>query len=126
MKKGFILVVAIALIVSGIVFYKSGIVKADIDPALKQVLEMPGVKRGTTDAFGEIKCDTAEDVGYKLEDGGEIIEINYGTQKFYIKRSTLKDQYIQDALKLLWLKIEETDSGVTMKFKGKEVSEWAN
>lgn len=126
MKRGAVLIVAIVLIISGIAFYNSGIVKSSIDPALKQVLDMPGVKRGTTDAFGEINCTTAKDVGFKLEDGGDIIQINYGTQKFYIKRDTLDEEYVKDALKLLRLKIENKDSTISIKYKGEEVSEWAN
>lgn len=120
-----LLVICGAVFIVGFLFYKFAIGTADVDPALNSLLAMPGVKPGTTDALEQVCCNKASDVGYT--DEGDKIVIDYGKQRFYVIKETLKDKDMQSAMNRLHLKIDvKDDETIIMKYKGVEVKPWAD
>lgn len=106
------------MIIVGGIFYKFSIADTSVDPALNSLLAMPGIKPGTKDAFEEVGVKSAEDIQY--EEDGKKINFIYGKQRFYIYKNTIKDKDMQQALKRLHLTID-TDGGLQIKYRGKEV-----
>ena len=118
MKKTIVLIIGICMVIVGGIFYKFSIADTSVDPALNSLLAMPGVKPGTKDVFDEVGVKSAEDIQY--EENVKNIKFIYGNQLFYVYKNTLEDKDMQQALKRLHL-IIDTDEGLQVKYKGKEV-----
>ena len=124
MKKVYVFSAIIAMLLLGVVVYNFGIKTSRIDPAFEQLLTMPGVKPNTQDSLQDLRCNSVEDVGYTVK--RDRINIDYGTQSFYILKETINDDDIKQMLKIAKLTVTQAEDGtVTVKFKGKEVSQWA-
>lgn len=125
MSKTKLLIACILMVVLGGLFYNMTISDKTLDPNLKETLTMPGVKSGVTDSLGQLGIESTDDVKYQIK--GKKMNFIYGNQRFYIKISTLEDPEMKKIIKQLRLKIENNGDGTyTVKYKGKEISEWVS
>lgn len=125
MSKTKLLIACILMVVLGGLFYNMTIRDKTLDPNLKETLTMPGVKSGVTDSLGQLGIESTDDVKYQIK--GKKMNFIYGNQRFYIKISTLEDPEMKKIIKQLRLKIENNGDGTyTVKYKGKEISEWVS
>lgn len=126
MKKMAVLIACVMAVLIGVGFYTFTIGEKKVDPNLIATLDKPGVKPGVKDNIGELGINSPDDVKYQVT--SKKIKFVYGKQRFYILRTTLEDPTMKKYLERLHLKIQEGDKDGTykIKYKGKEITEWAD